>query len=68
MTNRYMAGAPNAPITPILETPPWARAETPQGRSRAESSRTADRAAHTPADDTTQVSVVSAPPSSGDSR
>ncbi|MFJ6900555.1 hypothetical protein [Streptomyces hokutonensis] len=46
------------PIVARLETPPWARAEAPQGRSQAESRRTADRAAHTHADDTTQVSAI----------
>jgi len=68
MTNRNRAGAPNAPRTLILKMPPWAGAEAPRGRFQAESSRTADRAAHTPADDTTQVSAVPAPPSSGESR
>ncbi len=59
MTTRQTPGATPAPIAATLNTPPWARAETPQGRSQAESrSRTADRAAHTPADDTTQVSAV----------
>ncbi|MET8894041.1 DDE-type integrase/transposase/recombinase [Streptomyces albogriseolus] len=46
-----------------LDTPPRARAAAPQGRSPAESrSWTADRAAHTPADDTTQVSDLLSSP------
>lgn len=63
MTTRQTAGATAMPTAATLvATPPWARVEAPQGRSHAESrSRTADRAAHTPADDTTQVSAVSAP-------
>lgn len=65
MTTHQVSGAVDEPTDATLETPPWARAETPQGRSKAESrSRIADRAAHTPADDTTQVSAVSAPPPS----
>lgn len=62
MTTHQAPGATPAPIAATLNTPPWARAEAPQGRTHAESrSRTADRAAHTPADDTTQVSAVPAP-------
>jgi hypothetical protein len=58
MTSRQTARATPAPIAATLNTPTLGRAETPQGRSPAESrSRTADRAAHTPADDTTQVSA-----------
>lgn len=68
MTTRQAPGASPAPIGVTLNTPPWARAETPQGRSHAESrSRTADRAAHTPADDTTQVSAVLATSAQGSS-
>lgn len=60
MSTHQAPGAVNEPTGPTLVgTPPWARVETPQGRAHAESrSRTADRAAHTPADDTTQVSAV----------
>ncbi|GGU02488.1 hypothetical protein GCM10010272_54700 [Streptomyces lateritius] len=65
MTSRQTPGATPAPIAATLNTPTLCRAETPQGRSQAESrSRIADRAAHTPADDTTQVSAPSAPPPS----
>jgi hypothetical protein len=57
-----------APIAATLNTPPWARAEAPQGRSQAENrSRTADRAAPTPADDTMQVSAILGPPAQGSS-
>ncbi|MPY49942.1 hypothetical protein [Streptomyces acidicola] len=62
MTTHQVAGGTHAPIAATLNTPPWARAETPQGRSQAESRRTADRAAHTPADDTTRVSAFPALP------
>lgn len=65
MTTHQTSRGTDAPIAATLNTPPWARAEPPQGRSQAESSRTADRAAHTHADDTTQVSAVSVPPPSG---
>ena len=62
MTTRQTPGATPAPIGATLNTPTLGRAETPQGRSQAESrSRIADRAAHTPADDTMQVSAVPAP-------
>jgi hypothetical protein len=47
MTTRQAPGATLAPIAATLNTPPWARAETPQGRSQAESRRTADREAFT---------------------
>lgn len=68
MTTRQAPGATPAPIAATLNTPPWARAEAPQGRARAESySRTADRAAHAPADDTTQVSAVFDPSAQGSS-
>ncbi|GGY73577.1 hypothetical protein GCM10010342_71770 [Streptomyces anulatus] len=77
MSTHQAPGAVNEPTGPTLNettgptlvaTPPWARVETPQGRSHAESSsRTADRAAHTPADDTTQVSAVLDPPAQGSS-
>lgn len=77
MSTHQAPGAVNEPTGPTLDettgptlvaTPPWARVETPQGRSHAESrSRTADRAAHTPADDTTQVSAVLDPPAQGSS-
>lgn len=69
MSTHQTPGAVNDPTGPTLvTTPPWARVETPQGRSHAESrSRTADRAAHTPADDTTQVSAVLDPPAQGSS-
>jgi hypothetical protein len=54
MTSRHTPGATPAPIAATLNTPPWARAEAPQGRSQAESRRTADREARYPhADDTT---------------
>lgn len=54
--------ATQIPNAATLNAPPWARAQAPQGRSQAESrSRTADRAAHTHADDTMQVSAVSVP-------
>ncbi len=68
MTTHQAAGATNTPTAATLDTtPPWARAEAPQqGRAHAESrSRTADRAAHTPADDTTQVSAVLDPSAQG---
>ncbi len=68
MTTRQPTEGTHAPIAATLNTPPWARAETPQGRSQAESrSRTADRAAHTPADDTTQVSAILDPSAQGSS-
>ncbi len=68
MTSRHAAGATPAPIAATLNTPTLGRAETPQGRSPAESrSRTADRAAYIPADDTTQVSAVLDPSAQGSS-
>ena len=68
MTTRQTTEGSLAPIAATLNTPTLGRAETPQGRSQAESrSRTADRAAHTPADDTTQVSAVLDPSAQGSS-
>lgn len=77
MSTHQAPGAVNGPTGPTLNettgpspvaTPLWARVTTAQGRSHAESrSRTADRAAHTPADDTTQVSAVLDPPAQGSS-
>lgn len=61
MTTRQTAGGTHARIAASLETPPWARADAPQGRSQAESrSRTADREACTTPTRTTpaQVSAV----------
>jgi hypothetical protein len=60
MTTRQTPGATPAPIAATLNTPPWARATTPQGRSQAESRRTADREALTTPTRTTpqQVSAV----------
>jgi hypothetical protein len=61
MTSRQTPEATPAPIAATLNTPPWARAETPQGRSSVESrSRTADREARTTPTRTTppQVSAV----------
>src|SRR5437763_1702934 len=64
MTTHQVAGGTDAPIAATLMTPPWARAETPQGRSQVESSRTADREARTTSTRTTprQVSAVPVPP------
>lgn len=57
MSTHQLPEGTNPHTADTLDTPPWDRAEAPQGRSRAVSRRTADRAAHTPADDTTQVSA-----------
>ncbi|MFM9596581.1 hypothetical protein ACKI1J_42680 [Streptomyces scabiei] len=66
MTTRQTTEETPAPIAATLNTPTLGRAETPQGRSQAESrSRTADRAAHTPATYTTQVSAVLDPSAQG---
>lgn len=53
MTARQTTEGMPAPIAANLDTPPWARAPTPQGRSQAESSRTANRGGVPHADDTT---------------
>lgn len=59
MTTRQTPRGTHAPIATMLSSmPPWARAEARQGRSQAESRRTAVREAHTHADDTTQVSAI----------
>ncbi|MFD4483459.1 hypothetical protein ACFWPU_46240 [Streptomyces sp. NPDC058471] len=62
MSTQQLPEGTNPYIADTLDTPPWARAEAPQGHSQAESRRTADRAAHIPADDTTQVSAFPALP------
>lgn len=68
MTTQQAAGAPNMPTAATLNMPTLRQGRDPQGRSHAESrSRTADRAAHTPADDTTQVSAVLDPSAQGSS-
>lgn len=70
MTSRQAPGATPTPIAATLNTPPWARAETPHGRSQAESrSRTADREARTIPTRTTprQVSAVLDPSAQGSS-
>lgn len=70
MTSRQTPGATPTPIAATLNTPPWARAETPHGRSQAESrSRTADREARTIPTRTTppQVSAVLDPSAQGSS-
>lgn len=51
MTSHQTPGATPAPIAATLNTPTLGRAEALQGRSPESRSRTADRAAHTPADD-----------------
>ncbi|GGV50823.1 hypothetical protein GCM10010293_62150 [Streptomyces griseoflavus] len=61
MSTHQPTARTNPHTADTLDTPPWA--DAPQERSPAESrSRTADRAAHTPADDTTQVSAPPALP------
>jgi len=66
MSTHQPSGGTNHHTADTLDTPPWARAESLQGRSQAESrSRTADRAAHTPADDTAQVSASPVLPAQG---
>lgn len=55
MSDRQEPWAVSEPIAATLNTPPWVRAEASQGRSQESRSRTADRAAHSPADDTTPV-------------
>jgi hypothetical protein len=69
MTTRKTPGATPAPIATTLNTPPWARAEALQGRSQAESRRTADREALTTPTRTTpqQVSAVLDPSAQGSS-
>jgi hypothetical protein len=69
MTTHQTPGATPAPIAATVNTPPWARAEAPQGRSQAESSRTADREALTTPTRTTppQVSAVLDPSAQGSS-
>lgn len=69
MTTHQAPRATPAPIAATLNTPPWARAEAPQGRSQVESSRTADREARTTPTRTTprQVSAVLDPSAQGSS-
>ena len=70
MTSRQTPGATPAPIAVTLNTPPWARADAPQGRFQAESrSRTADREARAIPTRTTppQVSAVLDPSAQGSS-
>ncbi|MGV9758640.1 hypothetical protein ACWDUC_22810 [Streptomyces tricolor] len=60
MTTRQTTEATSSPIADTLDTPTLSRAETPQGCSQAESSRTADREGRTTPTRTTppQVSAV----------
>lgn len=62
MTRHQAPGGTPAPIAATLNTPPWARAKTLQGRSQAESrSRTADRKARSTPTRTTPHQVSADP-------
>lgn len=61
MTTRQTPRATYTPIAATLTMPPWAMAESPQGRFQAKGSRTADREAYLTRTTPQQVSAVSAP-------